>query len=487
MNEYQHPFPLLVPIDKTLREYKGFILFRGKHYPVEIGISSIKETIEDCKFNSTPEFYSLLENSLNQIKQRLLQCKDLHHFFYELKDILDRQSTYDTGRANDDSIQSVVRHIESLQPFFDIMDEIDSKTWVLDPSTPSHSDTSRRIALGNNCSLLVEVNPLSPNTYPECRLLGAERAIAPLRAKLNGNLSRWRIDQSLLTNFEVLLEQPFPHKQTSNAREFLSECSICYAHRLENGESTIPDEQCNNQRCQKLFHRTCLFEWLRALPNSNISFDRIFVYIHRIRMESLSKYKLVFLGDQSVGKTSIITRFMYDSFDITYQATIGIDFLSKTMYLEDRTVRLQLWDTAGQERFRSLIPSYIRDSSVAIVVYDITNKNSFLNTIKWIDDVRSERGNNVVIMLVGNKTDLADKRQVSMEEGEAKAKEYEIMFTETSAKAGFNIKALFRKVASALPGIDTNSLGQAPEMAEVILSSTDNNKTPAEQASMCRC
>ena len=84
----------------------------------------------------------------------------------------------------------------------------------------------------------------------------------------------------------------------------------------------------------------------------------------------LNKYKLVFLGEQAVGKTSVITRFMYDTFDYNYQATIGIDFLSKTMYLEDRSVRLQLWDTAGQERFRSLIPSYIRDSSAAVVVYD---------------------------------------------------------------------------------------------------------------------
>ncbi|GMH66966.1 hypothetical protein TL16_g04556 [Triparma laevis f. inornata] len=105
---------------------------------------------------------------------------------------------------------------------------------------------------------------------------------------------------------------------------------------------------------------------------------------------SLSKYKLVFLGDQSVGKTSIITRFMYDTFDKSYQATIGIDFLSKSMHLEDRTVRLQLWDTAGQERFRSLIPSYIRDSSVAVVCYDITSRASFLNTQKWIGDVRAE-------------------------------------------------------------------------------------------------
>jgi Ras-related protein Rab-6A len=88
----------------------------------------------------------------------------------------------------------------------------------------------------------------------------------------------------------------------------------------------------------------------------------------------MAKYKLVFLGDVYVGKTSVINRFMYETFDVNYQATIGIDFLSKTMYLDDRTVRLQLWDTAGQERFRSLIPSYIRDSSVAVVVFDVTNK-----------------------------------------------------------------------------------------------------------------
>lgn len=174
-----------------------------------------------------------------------------------------------------------------------------------------------------------------------------------------------------------------------------------------------------------------------------------------------SKYKLVFLGDESVGKTSIITRFMYDTFDDTYKVTIGIDFVSKTMYLDDRIVRLQLWDTAGQERFRSLIPSYIRDSSVAVVVYDITNRASFLNTEQWIADIKAERGNDVVIMLVGNKTDLQEKRQVSTEEGEAKAKALgcggggeNLMFIETSAKAGLNVKTLFRKLALALPGME---------------------------------
>lgn len=168
----------------------------------------------------------------------------------------------------------------------------------------------------------------------------------------------------------------------------------------------------------------------------------------------LKKFKLVFLGEQSVGKTSLITRFMYDSFDSTYQATIGIDFLSKTMYLEDRTVRLQLWDTAGQERFRSLIPSYIRDSSVAVVVYDVTSKKSFEQCRKWADDVRGERGNDVIVVLVGNKTDLNEKREVSTQQGEEEAKKLGCMFIETSAKVGHNVKALFKRIAQALPGME---------------------------------
>ncbi|XP_029626921.1 ras-related protein Rab-6A isoform X3 [Salmo trutta] len=198
----------------------------------------------------------------------------------------------------------------------------------------------------------------------------------------------------------------------------------------------------------------------------------------------LRKFKLVFLGEQSVGKTSLITRFMYDSFDNTYQATIGIDFLSKTMYLEDRTVRLQLWDTAGQERFRSLIPSYIRDSTIAVVVYDITNLNSFQQTSKWIDDVRTERGSDVIIMLVGNKTDLADKRQVSVETAERKARELNVMYIETSAKAGYNVKQLFRRVAAALPGMDNTPEKSKEDMIDIKL------EKPPEMAvteSSCSC
>lgn len=175
---------------------------------------------------------------------------------------------------------------------------------------------------------------------------------------------------------------------------------------------------------------------------------------------------------------------MYDTFDNTYQATIGIDFLSKTMYLEDRTVRLQLWDTAGQERFRSLIPSYIRDSSVAIVVYDITNRQSFLSTSKWIDDVRSERGNDVIIVLVGNKADLSDKRQVTLDEATTKAAQLNIMFMETSAKAGHNVKSLFKKIAMSLPGMEKEGQADSPNTKIDVTTS----QTPAvPEASQCSC
>jgi len=196
----------------------------------------------------------------------------------------------------------------------------------------------------------------------------------------------------------------------------------------------------------------------------------------------LKKFKLVFLGEQSVGKTSLITRFMYDTFDNTYQATIGIDFLSKTMYLDDRTVRLQLWDTAGQERFRSLIPSYIRDSSVAVVVYDVTNAKTFEQTRKWVDDVRSERGNDVIIVLVGNKTDLNDKRQVTEQQGQDEARKNNLMFIETSAKVGHNVKLLFKRIAQALPGMEQNGTQDRSQMIDVNI-----NSNPPQENQGCSC
>ncbi|PVU92593.1 hypothetical protein BB561_003732 [Smittium simulii] len=188
----------------------------------------------------------------------------------------------------------------------------------------------------------------------------------------------------------------------------------------------------------------------------------------------LQKFKLVFLGEQSVGKTAIISRLMYDSFEETYLATIGIDFLSKTLYLEDRTVRLQLWDTA--------------DSAVAVIIYDISDRNSFANTAKWIEDARQERGQEVILVLVGNKTDLGDKRVVSTEEGEKRARETGAMFMETSAKAGHNVKELFKKIARALPyntvaGQD-GAVGARGNMVDVTLNPTQNK---IQKTSDCAC
>ncbi|KAK9904470.1 hypothetical protein M0R45_000693 [Rubus argutus] len=134
---------------------------------------------------------------------------------------------------------------------------------------------------------------------------------------------------------------------------------------------------------------------------------------------------------------------------------------------EDRTVCLQLRDTAGQERFRSLIPSYIRDSSVAVIVYD----NGVL-----ID---------VIIVLVGNKTDLVDKRQVSIEEGDSKFREFGVMFIETRAKAGFNIKPLFRKIAAALPGMETLSSTIQEDMVDVNLKPTVKSSSTEQQGGGC--
>ncbi|EMG48829.1 YPT6 GTP-binding protein YPT6 [Candida maltosa Xu316] len=208
----------------------------------------------------------------------------------------------------------------------------------------------------------------------------------------------------------------------------------------------------------------------------------------------LKKYKIVFLGDQSVGKTSLITRFMYDTFDETYAATIGIDFLSKTMYLEEgKTIRLQLWDTAGQERFRSLIPSYIRDSHVAVICYDITNKKSFDNLDKWIKDVKLERGDDVIIVLVGNKSDLAsDKRQVSLEDVEnLQNKIGAKFFIETSTKANHNVKLLFKKIAQSLPEFNqeenSNEDSKKAGHPETVDISIDNNASNSQGGTNSCC
>lgn len=159
------------------------------------------------------------------------------------------------------------------QEFWDIVDEIDKKTWVLEPDVPRPDIISRRIALGNSSSLQIKIDPRHPRSLPECKFLGADPVINPMRKSLNSNLDQWDPSDSLLTNLENLLGVTFPSPTNTKKEDFSVECGICYAYRLE---EEIPDKACDDTRCGQPFHQTCLYEWLRAIPNSRQSFNIVF-------------------------------------------------------------------------------------------------------------------------------------------------------------------------------------------------------------------
>ena len=163
------------------------------------------------------------------------------------------------------------------------------------------------------------------------------------------------------------------------------------------------------------------------------------------------KFKLIVVGDINTGKSSILNRFTKNVFEEHYQATIGLDFISKNYIIHNQEVRLVLYDTAGQEKFRSLIPMYIREAQIILLIYDISNKNSFNSIPKWFSDILNVKDDEAVFGLIGNKNDLNDKREVTYEEGKKLADEKNIIFEEISAKTGNNINELFHdKVFEAL-------------------------------------
>ena len=159
----------------------------------------------------------------------------------------------------------------------------------------------------------------------------------------------------------------------------------------------------------------------------------------------IPKYKLIFLGDQSVGKSSILNRFLNDTFVEEYQATIGLDFQSKNVQIDNQDIHLLLYDTAGQEKFRSLIPMYTRDANIILLVYDITSKESFNNLSQWLKDLTNININEVILCIVGNKIDLNEKREVEFDEGKKFAEEHDFIFNEISAKTGEGFSELFYK------------------------------------------
>ena len=156
--------------------------------------------------------------------------------------------------------------------------------------------------------------------------------------------------------------------------------------------------------------------------------------------------KLVLLGDSRVGKSSVVIRFVKNEFDQYKFPTIGATFLTQSVSVGNYLVKFEIWDTAGQEKYRSLAPLYYRGASAALVVYDITNRESFENARKWIEEVQTQEGDHVVIGLAGNKVDLAANRKVSTDEGSQFAQEKKFIFFETSAKNSTNIKEMFRSI-----------------------------------------
>lgn len=155
--------------------------------------------------------------------------------------------------------------------------------------------------------------------------------------------------------------------------------------------------------------------------------------------------KYIIIGDSSVGKSNILLKYIHDKFNDDYVTTIGVEFGAKNLKIKDKVYRIQIWDTAGQEMFRSITRAYYKNSVCACVVYDITRKTSFENIKSWIEDCKKHSPKTIFLVLIGNKVDLKKSREVSYEEGEAAAKQYGMLFYETSAKTGKNINEFFEQ------------------------------------------
>jgi len=162
-------------------------------------------------------------------------------------------------------------------------------------------------------------------------------------------------------------------------------------------------------------------------------------------------FKIIVIGDSGVGKSCLTTKAVKNSFEEYYQATVGFEFLTFNLKLNDCIIKLQIWDTCGQEIYRSLISNFYRNSSLAIMLYAIDNLESFEHTNSWLNELKNQANPDVRIFLVGNKADLAENRKVSKEDAEKYKTEHNLdLFCETSAKTGYNAKSVIVEAAKYL-------------------------------------
>eukprot|EP00028_Trichosphaerium_sp_Am-I-7-wt_P000763 CAMPEP_0168522382 /NCGR_PEP_ID=MMETSP0405-20121227/9315_1 /TAXON_ID=498012 /ORGANISM="Trichosphaerium sp, Strain Am-I-7 wt" /LENGTH=206 /DNA_ID=CAMNT_0008543975 /DNA_START=19 /DNA_END=639 /DNA_ORIENTATION=+ len=161
-------------------------------------------------------------------------------------------------------------------------------------------------------------------------------------------------------------------------------------------------------------------------------------------------FKYIIVGDTAVGKSCLLLQFTDKRFQPQHDLTIGVEFGSRTITIDNKQIKLQIWDTAGQEKFRSITRSYYRGAAGALLVYDITRRETFEHVSSWLEDCRKYSNGNIVIMLIGNKVDLENNRQVTYEEGEEFAKKHGLYFLETSAKTAQNVDESFIQAAKEI-------------------------------------
>ncbi|CAD8098729.1 unnamed protein product [Paramecium primaurelia] len=201
--------------------------------------------------------------------------------------------------------------------------------------------------------------------------------------------------------------------------------------------------------------------------------------------QSQEVYKIILVGDQGVGKSSILLRYTKDLFYRDYNVTIGLEFASKKVTIQDSSLTLQIWDTAGQEAFRSIARSFYRNSAAIIIVFKLTSRESFQSISGWAKDIQENSDEGVVISLVGNMSDLESERTVTKEEATQKAKELNALYFETSAATGSNIDDIFinslEKVSQQLNPIRTNSEQNVRDSIQLSQKIQPQNQVKQEQ------
>ena len=186
-----------------------------------------------------------------------------------------------------------------------------------------------------------------------------------------------------------------------------------------------------------------------------------------------SLFKLLVVGDASVGKTSIMLRYVDNTFSHSMLSTIGVDFKTRTITVNRRQVKLQIWDTAGHERFRTITNAFYRGAMGILLVYDITNRKSFTNISHWIKNITEQcaGGDEPAIIIAGNKCDLNERRVVSFEEGQEVATGHRVRCVETSAQSGQNIEEAFLYLAEQILREETRTVQDTRPDSQVVLSS----------------